>query len=197
MAATGLAGYIKLPGDFMKRGSIEEWVDAAAVALAASMRSAERLSYLSAPMESSGPGKMKNAPALFVEYRTEEELLKSLGPTRIMGYDTEVVRFRGGKSCVFKIALAQWGSEVERIKLAFAEQAKVKLDAWGWRVMLGMKTHLVVKSELPPGRNVDSVEIGGWRLKCERAEEQKCCCCGEAHDCFSLKVSCNRFVREG
>ena len=196
VASTGLDGYIALDAEFLNKGTIEDWVHAAAVALAASGREVDLVSYLSAPQAPPGVkgGKVKKAPALTVHFTTEELLRAALGPISIMGLETEIVRYRGGKGCIFGVALGNWGTEPEKIINAFKEQALVEIDGWGWHRIAGAKVNLVLKSVLPAGRNLSTVKIDGWHLKCTRAEEQKCFCCGLAHDCFAAGTLCGNFT---
>ncbi|KAG0633693.1 hypothetical protein HOY80DRAFT_1141234 [Tuber brumale] len=153
VAATGLFAYIAIDPKLSER-TMDDWVDATVVALSHSLRPAAIVSYLAEPRADPNIKKKTKGPlALTARFRTEEELRKALGPITIEGFDTEVVRYQGGKGCTFKIPLGTWGLEEEKIMRAFEIQAMAEVKAWGWRQLHGTKTHLVLQSVWPPGRN--------------------------------------------
>jgi len=195
MAATELWGYIAIDPDYLAKGTIDEWVDEAAGALYRSNRAGGYISYLSTPSAKSNGGgkKTKKIPSICVRFRTTKEREDALGPISIMGFTTKVERFRGPKGLTFRIPLAPFSKEEETCR-AFEEQAMVKLEAWGWRQLMGTKTHIVLQCQLPPRREPYAIEVDGWSLKCNRVEEGECCCCGEAHNCFASDVECSRFA---
>ncbi|KAG0124903.1 hypothetical protein HOY82DRAFT_617277 [Tuber indicum] len=153
VAATGLFAYIAIDSKIAER-TMDDWVDATIFALSNSLRPAATVSYLVQPKADSSIRKKTKAPlALIARFRTEEELQRALGPITIRGFNTEVVRYRGGKGCTFKIPLGTWALEEEKLLHAFEMQAIAEVRAWGWRQLYGTKTHLVLQSVLPPGRN--------------------------------------------
>jgi len=195
MAATGLCCYIAIDPDYLAKGTIDEWVDAAAAALYHSKRGGEYISYLSAPSTKSNGGgkKAKKIPSVCVRFRTTKEREDALGPISIMGFTTKVERFRGPNGLTFRMFLAPFSTEEEMCR-AFEEQAMVKLEAWGWRQLRVTKTNIVLQCQLPPRREPKVIEVDGCKLECIKVEEGECCCCGEAHNCFASDIECSRFA---
>lgn len=192
VAASGLFGYIALECGLLERYSMEDLVDETICSLAESHRSGEAVSYLTAPT-SQASGTKKMMPAIQVRFRSEDDLKSALGPITIFGYETQIERYRGGKSCVFKIRLGTWAGEEEKVRRAFEVQAMVEVQAWGWRELCKMKTHVVMLTTLPPGKVVSGIQVDGWWLEMQREEEGICCCCGNNHSCFDSGVKCTQF----
>jgi len=196
VAATGLWGYIAIDPDYLAKGTIYKWVDAVADALADSKRLVDYVSFMWARSAKSNGGgkKVKKVSSIVVCFRTTDEREKALGPISIMGFSTQVVRFRGPKGRTFSILIPPTFPNGEKMCRAFEEKAKAKSEAWGWGQYMGVTTHFVLQCQLPPRREVNTIKIDGWSVGCTRVEEGKCCCCGEAHDCFTSGTECSRFV---
>jgi len=196
LAATGLCGSITTDRDYLAKGTIDEWVYATAIALADSKRVAGAVTYMPPPSGALNGGgkKAKKLPLIIVAFRTKDELEKATGPISIMGITTEIVKFRAPNGLTFRIPPRFCFQNGEKLCRAFEEQAMVKLGAWGWRQFMGTKSEFVLQCQLPPRRDPDTIEVDGWKLKCIRVEEEKCCCCGEAHNCFASDVKCRLFA---
>lgn len=198
VAATGRYGYIAIDPDYLAKGTIEKWRDAAVDALADSKRFADYVSYFSVPSAKSNGGgkKVKKVPSIVVCFRTTDELKKALGPISFMGFSTQLERFRGPKGRTLMIPLPPGACSPngEKICLAFEEKAMARLEAWGWRQFWGAKSHFVLQCQLPPLREVNAIKVDGWHLECTRVEEGECCCCREDHNCFTSGIECSQFA---
>jgi len=197
VAASGRYAYIAIDPDFAKKGSIRDWAIAATGVLAGSGRSAKSVSFVINPAAPSDgkKKKAKSSPALVASFKTKEDLLKALGPIILLGYSTEVVKFRGGDGRTFMIPIGSWDSEPDKLLQAFRQQAQVEIESYGFCQHHGAVTDLVIQTTLPPGRNVDTIVVNQWRIKFERVGEDVCCCCGRAHNCFASDVACSNFTR--
>lgn len=198
VAATGRWGYIAIDPGHQVKGIVDEWLEAAAGALADSKRFAYSLSYYSVPLAKSNSGgkKVKKVTSIVVCFRTTDELEKALGPISIMGFSTQLERFRGPKGRTFRIPLPPGACSPngEKICRAFEEKAMARLEAWGWRQFWGAKSHFVLQCQLPPLREVNAIKVDGWQLECTRVEEGECCCCREDHNCFTSGIECSQFA---
>ncbi|KAG0638427.1 hypothetical protein HOY80DRAFT_1078479, partial [Tuber brumale] len=175
-AASELFGYIALNPCSWDKDSMEHWVDATIFSLAESNRSAEAVLYLAASSQTlpaTSSSKHKTVPVLQVRFRTEGDLNAVLGPITILGYQTKLERYRGEKSCIFKVCLGTWAGEEGKLYKALEEQAMVQVQEWGWRQLCKMRTHIVMRTTLLPGKVINSIRVDGWWLECQREEEDK------------------------
>ncbi|KAG0127521.1 hypothetical protein HOY82DRAFT_541913 [Tuber indicum] len=163
VAALVVSAYIAIDSNYLARGVIRKWISAMLRVLFKSGYVARNVSYYLDAVVLKGAKSAKQPAAMVLNFGSEQKLRAPLGSITILEFELEVVAFHGGKGIVFVLNMESWIDKVLEVRKAFAEQAIVKLVAWGWRQLPQNKTrtHMDQQSTKPLGGTVISVIIGG------------------------------------